>query len=43
VLYGGAATVTILLPVIAALATARSSRRRIRAASGTESAEERAG
>jgi phospholipase C len=43
VLYGGAATVTILLPVIAALATARSSRRRIRAARGTEPTEERAG
>jgi phospholipase C len=43
VLYGGAATVTILLPVIAALATARSSRRRIRAAGGTEPTEERAG
>jgi phospholipase C len=43
VLYGGAATVTILLPVIAALATARSSRRRIRAAGGAESTEERAG
>jgi phospholipase C len=42
VLYGGAATLTILLPVIAALATARSSRRRIRAR-GTESAEGRAG
>jgi phospholipase C len=42
VLYGGAATVTILLPVIAALATARSSRRRIRSAGGTEPAKERA-
>ena len=43
VLYGGAATVTILLPVIAALATRRSSRRRIRSADGTEPAKERVG
>jgi phospholipase C len=43
VLYGGAAAVTILLPVIAALATARSSRRRIRSSGGTKSAKEHAG
>jgi phospholipase C len=41
VLYGGAAAIAILLPVIAALATARSSRRRIRPAGGTAPAKER--
>jgi phospholipase C len=43
VLYGGAAILTILLPVIAALGSARSSRRRIRSEGRTEPAEERAG